>query len=295
MDLERIWDDLGGALDTHLFTLGNTSVSVASVGVFVATLVVFVLAATQSRRVTARWLDRRNLIDPGLRYALARAVQYVIVSLGAVIAFQFIGVDFTRLGLLLGFLSVGIGFGLQNVTSNFISGLILLIERPVTDGDRVTVGETEGDIVAINMRSTVVRSLQNVSIIVPNSALVTANVVNWSHSDPRIRLPIPVGVAYGSDIDVVLAALAEVGHEHPRVLNDPPPHVRLNGFGDSAWEMELLVWLNEPNEYRDIRSALNIAIVRKFRERGIEIPFPQRDLHLRSPLPLPLQQEPIPD
>jgi small-conductance mechanosensitive channel len=135
-----------------------------------------------------------------------------------------------------------------------------------------------------------VRSLANVAIIVPNSELITNNVVNWSHEDPRIRLSIPVGVSYDSDEDVVISSLMEVASEHADVLATPVPTVRLNSFGDSSWDMELLVWLGGPERWRDIRSELNIEVVRTFRAHGVEIPFPQRDLHLRSPLPIPLDQ-----
>jgi small-conductance mechanosensitive channel len=211
---------------------------------------------------------------------------FMIISVA--FAFQFIGVDFSGLIVLLGFLSVGIGFGLQNITSNFISGLILLFERPIKIGDRVTVGGTEGDVIEIKMRSTVIRSLDNISFIVPNSEFVSAQVINWSHGDKKVRVDIKVGVSYKSNLDKVLQALREVADEHKDVLKNPEPVVRLTEFGDSSWNMFLGAWIKDPEIYYKVRSELNCAIVRKFRDKEVEIPFPQRDLHIRSPLPVPL-------
>jgi small-conductance mechanosensitive channel len=140
---------------------------------------------------------------------------------------------------------------------------------------------------AINMRSTTIRTLKNITIIVPNSEFIQSNVTNWSHGDPKVRLDIQVGVSYGSDLDTVIRCLEEVAEEHPAVLKQPKPAVVLTGFGDSAWNMALLSWLGTPEKYYAHRSEMYMAVVRKFRENNVEIPFPQRDLHLRSPLPLP--------
>lgn len=152
----------------------------------------------------------RSDVDPGVRYSIRRATEYGVIAVGVVISVQMIGLDLTALGLVFGLLSLGIGFGLQNLTANFISGLILLIERPVKLGDRVQIGDAEGDVIAINIRSTVVRGLDNVSLIVPNAELISNTVINWSHNDRRIRLSVPVGVSYQSDVDLVLATLLDV-------------------------------------------------------------------------------------
>jgi small-conductance mechanosensitive channel len=189
--------------------------------------------------------------------------------------------------VIFGLLSVGIGFGLQNVTSNFVAGLILLFERPIKVGDRITVGNTEGDVAEINIRSTTIRSLNNIAIIVPNSEFVSSTVINWTYGDQRVRLEIDVGVSYQSDLDIVFRCLREVAEEHREVLKDPKPEVLHTGFGDSSWKIRLRAWISNPKTHPQVRSALNCAIVRKFRENGVEIPFPQRDLHVRSPLPVP--------
>jgi small-conductance mechanosensitive channel len=177
---------------------------------------------------------------------------------------------------------------LQNIASNFVAGLILLFERPIKVSDRVTVGDTEGDVKEINIRSTIIRSLNNIDIIVPNSEFVSSRVVNWTHGDIKIRLDVEVGVSYNSDLDTVLEALKEVALENPEILRTPEPDVLLGEFGESSWNMKLRAWIDKPQRHPVVRSDINCAIVRKFRERGVEIPFPQRDLHLRSPLPTPL-------
>jgi len=241
------------------------------------------------RSVVLRPALARLRLDEGTRYTFTRITHYIILTVGVLVAFDVIGVNLRGLVVVLGFLSVGIGFGLQNLTSNFISGLILLAERPIRVGDRVTVGEIEGDVTDINIRSTTVRSMNNISIIVPNSDFVSSKVVNWSHRDPKVRIDINVGVSYTSNLETVLQALKEVAHECPEVLRKPEPEVLHLGFGDSAWDMRLRVWIQDPKRHPIVRSDLNCAIVRKFRKCGVEIPFPQRDLHVRSPLPVPLQ------
>jgi len=207
-----------------------------------------------------------------------------------VVAFQFVGINLSGLAVIFGLLSVGIGFGLQNVTSNFVAGLILLFERPIKIGDRVSVGDTEGDVCDINIRSTTISTLDNVTIIVPNSEFVSNNVVNWSHGDTKIRLNCEVGVSYNSDLDTVLRCLQEVAEEHPKVLDKPRPDVIFRSFGDSAWNMELRAWVKNPKIHHIVRSEINCAIVRKFRENDIEIPFPQRDLHLLTPKEISLKK-----
>jgi small-conductance mechanosensitive channel len=275
-------------LDFKLFTLNQTPVTLMSIVLFIVIFItLFLVSGYLVRLLRSRVLPRFHL-EESIIYTISRIFYYMFVVASAAFAFQFIGVDFSGLIVLFGFLSVGIGFGLQNITSNFISGLILLFERPIKIGDRVTVGGTEGDVIEIKMRSTVIRSLDNISYIVPNSELVSAQVINWSHGDKRVRLDIRVGVSYQSDLDKVLQSLREVAEEHEKVLKHPEPFVRLTDFGDSSWNMFLGAWISDPENYYQVRSELNCAIIRKFRDNGVEIPFPQRDLHIRSPLPVPL-------
>ena len=288
-DLSEILDYIDRLLNLKLFELNNTPITIASILMFAVVLAAFYLFSKLLNRFLLKRLLQRFNVDQGLRYNTIRVNHYIIMVVGTIVAFQFVGIDLSGLAVIFGLLSVGIGFGLQNITSNFISGLILLFERPIEVGDRVTVGDTEGDVLAINMRSTTIRTLDNIAIIVPNSEFISANVTNWSYGDPKIRLQLEVGVSYNSDLETVLQSLKEVADEHEAVLNDPKPDVLLRSFGDSSWNMLIRVWIANPKRYHVIRSELNCAIVRKFRERGIEIPFPQRDLHVRSPLPVPLE------
>jgi small-conductance mechanosensitive channel len=185
-----------------------------------------------------------------------------------------------------GALSVGIGFGLQNIVNNFVSGLILLFERPIKSGDFVTVGGVEGTVKQISIRSTEIETLDRQNVIVPNSELVSQQVTNWVLHDPHGRLQLLVGVAYGSDVDKVRDVLLDVAQGHPQVLTDgissPRPKVLFREFGDSALIFELRVWIRQIRRRFDVSSEINFGIERAFREAGIEIPFPQRDLHVKS-------------
>jgi small-conductance mechanosensitive channel len=277
---QYIWD----LLQVQLFSIQNNPVTFLKLISFIILLIGFSFLASFIKRVLNNRILPRFVNDSGLRYTLSRMSQYIIIVIGVFISFQFLGINMTGLAVIFGFLSVGIGFGLQNVTSNFISGLIVLFERPISVGDRVSVSDIEGDIEEINIRSTTVKTLDNISIIVPNSEFVSRNVINFSHGDTTYRLSINVGVSYSSDLDKVLKALNEVAEESKDVLKNPKHDVHLRSFGDSSWDMKLLVWVPDVKKRYQVQNELNQAIVRKFAEFKIEIPFPQRDLHVRSGL-----------
>lgn len=237
--------------------------------------------------VLKRFFLNRFLVSSGLnrslQYTIAQIAGYLILLIGVTIVLQNAGINLSALAVLAGAVGVGVGFGLQNIASNFISGIILLIERPVKIGDRIVVGQVEGTVKEIRARSTTVLTNDNIAMIIPNSKLVEDTVTNWTHSDPKTRFRIPIGVAYGSDVAKVEALLLEVAREHPKALTDPSPAVLFEGFGDSSLNFELGVWSEEMSyQPRRFRSDLNFAIERKLRAAGIEIPFPQRDLWIRS-------------
>ncbi len=275
-----IWD----LLQVQLFTIQNTPVTFLKLVIFVLLIIGFSFLASFVKRMLNNRVLPKFVKDSGLRYTLSRMSQYVVVVIGVFISFQFLGINMTGLAVIFGFLSVGIGFGLQNITSNFISGLIVLFERPISVGDRVSVNNIEGDIQEINIRSTKVKTLDNISIIVPNSEFVSKDVINFSHGDPTYRLSVDVGVSYSSDLDKVLKALNEVAEESDDVMENPSHDVQLRNFGDSSWDMKLFVWIPDVKKRYNVLNNLNQAIVRKFAEYEIEIPFPQRDLHVRSGL-----------
>jgi small-conductance mechanosensitive channel len=207
----------------------------------------------------------------------------VVLFVGLLIIFQTVGIDLTTLNVLAGAVGIGIGFGLQNIANNFISGLIILIERPIKVGDRVEVGDVEGDVVSIGARSTTVRTNDSIAIIVPNSKFISENVVNWSFGGEIVRFKIPVSVAYASDIDLVTELLLKIADENEDVAKSPPPSVRLIELGQSALEFELRAWSREKLHRPGLfTSNINYEIVRAFRKHGVEMPFPQRDLHIRS-------------
>ncbi len=281
----EVFDYLGNLLNKTLFELKETPVTLLSICIFVFFLIGFTYLGGFIKRLLNQKILPRFISDSGLRFTLARMTQYVVMIIGVLVSFQFVGIDLTGLAVIFGFLSVGIGFGLQNITSNFISGLIVLFERPISIGDRVLVNDIEGDVQEINIRSTTVKSINNISVIVPNSEFISKNVVNYSYGDPTYRLVIDVGVAYGSDLDKVLKALNEVAEENTSILDHPKHDVHLRSFGDSSWNMKLFVWVANVKDHYIIMNELNQAIVRKFREYDIEIPFPQRDINFRNAMP----------
>jgi len=235
------------------------------------------------RRFVVKRVLKRTRFDSSLQYAIAKISGYIFVTLGLFIALQINGVNLSSLAVIAGAVGVGIGFGLQNIINNFVSGLIILAERPITIGDRIEVGAVAGQVTRISLRSTTVVTNDNISIIVPNSDFISHAVTNWSHGDPRVRLRLAVGVAYGTDTEKLREALLEVAKQNPKVLADPAPNVFFIGFGNSSLDFELAVWTSEmTSKPRRFRSELFFAIEKKLRECRIEIPFPQRDLHLRT-------------
>lgn len=276
---ERVWSYLN-----HKFTFGNIQVSLTSlvIGVIVFALTVF-LSRTVSTLLDRR-LAKRAHIDPGLRYTIARLVRYLVVTAGILIALrQAFALDLTSIAVVFTALSVGIGFGLQYIAADIASGFILLFERPIRVGDRITIGDDEGDVQSINLRTTLVTTNDRIAIIVPNSRLVTQRVINWSYGDPRARISIPVGVAYNSDVKLVTETLLLAAKDVENVLSDPPPKVQFLKFGDYSLDFRLLVWTRQPSRHRQIRSDINYRIERLFRERGIEIPFPTQQFLLKAP------------
>jgi small-conductance mechanosensitive channel len=256
-----------------------------TVTTFLVAGLIVVAALWVSRRVQGmlqRRLFPRLRLDSGIEFSILRFTHYAVITLGLLVALKTLQVDLTGLAVVAGILSVGIGFGLQNVASNFISGLILLIERPITVGDQVSVGDVNGEVRAINIRSTEIVTRDNISIIVPNSEFVSGRVVNWSHGDRRMRVRVSVGVSYRSDVAEVTRVLLEAAGRQAGVLPEPPPEVRLVKFGNSSLDFELFAWIADPRQDDAVASALHYSIRAAFLEAKIEIPFPQQELHIRT-------------
>jgi small-conductance mechanosensitive channel len=268
-----------------LFRLGGEVVTPASLIAFAVILLAAVLLSRVLQRALERAYTRRGL-DEGVQYALNRLLNYVVLALGLLVALENLGISVTALAGIGAILAVGIGFGLQNIAQNFVSGLILLLERPVKKGDFVEVGDIKGTVREIHARATVITTVDNVDVLVPNGQFITERVVNQTFANRRVRMRVEVGVAYGSDIALVCSILERVARAHEAVLPEPAPKVWFTEFGDSSLNFTLLVWVPEPLLQWQVASDLRFGIEAAFREAGVEIPFPQRDLHLRGGWPL---------
>lgn len=276
-------EDLSKTLEVPLLRLGDFTITPLFLLKFV--LLFFVLAAVARivrRRLVLRLL-RNAPVDPGVKYAIARIAAYVVWALGLLIGLPLVGVELNSLLVAFGAVGIGIGLGLQKIAENFISGVLLLFARPVKVGDRVRLGDQEGTVIEIQGRVTLLRDNNNVVYLVPNSTLISEQVVNLTHNDRIVRYTFDVGVSYASDPNTVRDVLMNVAEQHPALLTDPPPDVLFQGFGDSALDFTLRAYCKELVDVPEqLHSEVNFAIFYALKEAGIEIPFPQRDLHIRS-------------
>jgi len=263
--------------------LPAVSLSLLQIFLLIFLLIAVFWISSRTKRFLFNRLLAQSGLDRALQYAIAQIISNVVLVVGVLIVLENTGIHLGALAVFAGAVGVGVGFGLQNIASNFISGLVILAERPITIGDRVEVAGITGQVQQIRARSTVIRTNDNIMMIVPNTKFIDSPVTNWTYGDPRVRFRVPVGVAYGSDVAKVREALLAAGRENPNTLKEPAPSVFLEKFGESSIDFQLVVWSSEmgarPSRYR---SDLNFAIEQKFREAGIELPFPQRDLHIRS-------------
>lgn len=263
--------------------LPGLRLSLLNIFLLIALLVaVFWFSSRTKRFLFNRFLVKSGL-DRALQYAIAQIVSNLVLVIGIFIVLENTGINLGALTVFAGAVGIGIGFGLQNIASNFISGLVILAERPIAIGDRVEVAGVTGQVQQIRARSTVIVTNDNISMIVPNSKFIDSPVTNWTYGDPRVRFRVPVGVAYGSDVGKVREALIAAARSDPHVLEDPAPNVFLKQFGESSIDFDLVVWSTEMSHRPSrFKSDLNFAIEEKLREAGIEIPFPQRDIRIRS-------------
>ena len=274
-------DILAWAGDTWRgITIGNVTISLGDI---LAAVAVFVVALTLTRMVQ-KFLNERVFpqtnFDIGVRHSLSTGTGYLGLAVALALAIATVGFDLSNVAIIAGALSVGIGFGLQNVVNNFVSGLVLLIERPIKVGDWIMVGEHEGYVRRINVRATEIETFRRAAIIVPNSELISGAVTNWTHKDRYGRVELPVGVAYGSDVGHVMDILMRCLEEDETILSYPKPYVLFTGFGDSSLDFEARGHIANVEFRVSVQSDLRIAIYQAFETAGIEIPFPQRDLHI---------------
>ncbi|MGB0452972.1 MAG: mechanosensitive ion channel family protein [Bacteriovoracaceae bacterium] len=272
-----IWE----VFSTPLFELSGNQISVFSIFAAIVFFYFSSVVSKYSQKITRRFLEGRP-IDKGVKGSIVKIVGHVAQVIGILVALDMIGINLSSLVAIGGVLAVGIGFGLQNITQNFISGLIILFERPIKNGDLVEVDGVVGRVTEIGSRSTTVTTRDDVSIIVPNSKFISERVVNDSFSGERRRFRVSVGVAYGSEVEKVRSLLIEVASSHGKVLNSPRPEVFFQDFADSSLNFDLNVWIQDLWASEQILSDLRFSIDKAFRDGHVEIPFPQRDLHIKS-------------
>lgn len=266
-----------------LFNMGGLSITL----IFIIKAAIYMVMLVLFSHFTMLVLRKRVLVHTplttGSQYAVARVISYLAFSLGLFVGLQSLGLDLSSLVVVGGALGIGVGLGLQAIVSNFVAGLILLLEQPIKLGDRIQVGNTYGDVVRLRGRSTWIQTNENVVIIVPNSEFINDRVTNWTANDRQVRISLSLGVSYDSDPKRVRDILVAVAANHPDVLAEPSPEVIFTGFGDSSLNFDLRVWtIQHVQTPARLKSDLYFAIFEAFRKDGIEIPFPQRDLHVRS-------------
>ncbi|MEN3374082.1 mechanosensitive ion channel domain-containing protein [Dechloromonas sp. ZS-1] len=269
------------ALESVQFAIGKQKVDLWMILHGVVTVFLTVVFALWVAGVIERKLMRVDALDSSLRIVGVRVAKALLTVIAIVTSLSLVGIDMTALSVFTGALGVGLGFGLQKIASNYVSGFIILLDRSIRLGNIVQVGNDAGQVTQITTRYTVLKHPGGTEFIVPNETLIGSTVQNQTYSDRRLRLATAVGVAYGSDLDRVMSIMVAVAEAHPRVLRDPAPKVLLTQFADSAINLELGFWIDDPEEGRgNVISDINIGIWRAFREQGIEIPFPQREVRL---------------
>ncbi len=276
-------EDVSNTLELPILRLGDFTITPLFLLKFVLLFVVLAAVARIVRRRLVFRILRNAQVDPGVKYAIARISAYVVWTLGLLLGLPVVGIELNSLLVAFGAVGIGIGLGLQKIAENFISGVLLLFARPVKVGDRVRLGDREGTVLEIQGRVTLLRDNDNVVYLVPNATLISEEVVNLTHNDRVVRFGFNVGVSYASDPNTVRDILLDVASKHPAILSDPPPDVLFLGFGDSSLDFRLRGYSKDMVELPDVlKSEVYFAIWYALKDAGVEIPFPQRDLHIRS-------------
>lgn len=275
-----------GALDGIGIQVGNARISLLVVIKLVLALALMWVLALWLSRLIEHKLRQARFENANMQVAMVKLSRFALLTLAVLVALEAVGIDLTTLTVFGGAVGVGLGFGLQRIASNFISGFIVLFDRSIRPGDVITIGDKFGWVQELHARYVVVRDRDGVERLIPNETLITNEVINWSYSDPNVRLKIPVSISYDNDPEQAMALMLEAARTTPRVLAEPAPAARLMSFGDSGVDLELRVWITDPQQgVTNVHSDVNLAIWRLFKAAGIVIPYPQRDLHLRSGWP----------
>jgi small-conductance mechanosensitive channel len=283
INFRDIWDQIVRFFQTPLFNIGENEITLYTISYIVIYLILLFYLSAKIRGLLVNKILSRYKIDVGVSQAIGTIVRYVITIFGLIILIHSAGLDMRGLGLAFGALGVGIGLGLQTITNNFISGIIILFERPIKVGDRIEVGLIKGDVVRISPRATTIITNDNISVIVPNSEFITMTVINWSHNDRMVRFNFPISVSYKEDPQKIKKILMEVAKDNPGVLTNPAPDVLFDNYGENGLQFNLRVWtlhfIDRPNV---LKSQLYYSIFTKFKEHNVEIPYPQRNIHFKS-------------
>ncbi|SMD43236.1 Small-conductance mechanosensitive channel [Aquiflexum balticum DSM 16537] len=281
--MDKFLELLNDIFNYRLFAVGESNLTIGLILTLIFSIVVLLIIAEWIKKFIVVKVLKKYNIEQGTRQSVGTIVKYVLIIAGMFSILQTNGIDLSAFGILAGALGVGIGFGLQNITNNFISGLIILFEQPIKVGDRIEVGDTSGDVIKISARSTTVVTNDNISVIIPNSKFIDDQVINWSHNDRMVRFNFAVGVSYKEDPQKVKRVLMEVAMDNPNILNSPESDVLFEKFDDSSLNFNLRVWTSDYiNKPGVLKSQLYYEIFRRFSEEGIEIPYPQRDIHIIS-------------
>jgi len=271
-------------------TVGGVRISALLVLNAVLSLAILLWVAVMASRVLERRITQSVQLTPTFQVLLIKLLKVVLVGIAIALALSTVGIDLTAFAVLGGAIGLGIGFGLQKIVSNLIAGVIILLDKSIKPGDVISVGETFGWINSLGARYASVVTRDGTEYLIPNEDLITQQVVNWSYSNDAVRLKIPIGISYKSDPRQAIALCFDAAREESRILKLPAPNVLLKGFGDSSVDIEMRVWIRDPrNGVSNIKSAILLRVWDKFHEHGIEIPYPQRDLHLIPPVDLDLR------
>ncbi len=276
-------EKLGHYFTVKLFSIGNSDITLSTIAFLIVSVFILIYLSRKLSEFIGKHISHRYGTTEATTQSVSTIIRYAILVIGLMVVVQTAGIDLSTLSILAGALGVGIGFGLQNITNNFISGLIILFEQPIKIGDRIEVGNIVGEVTKISARATKILTNDNIIVIVPNSEFISSKVINWSHNDRNVAFRFQVGVAYKEDPVFIKKLLLEVSNENKGVLKNPAPEVLFDEFGESSLNFNLRVWTHEyANRPTNLKSQLYYSIFEKFKEHGVEIPFPQRDLHLKS-------------
>ncbi len=272
-------------LRDKVYTIDGNKIRLLSILTSIAIIIASYFIAYIFSHLIRREFRKNKTLNKAFIKTVTRFIKYIILIIGFFIAFQVLGVNLSSLAFLAGVIGLGIGFGMQNIISNFISGIIILFEKPIKEGEYVEVAGYDGIVSDIRARSTTITTRDNISIIVPNSNFITSNVINWSHRDPKVRLHIPLGIEEtASKLDIAKKVLLEIAEENPEVLKKPEPSVWFVNFGTSSFNLELIVWISSPIRRHFIISDINFEIAKKFAQYDIDLTYPWTNLAFKNEL-----------